>query len=1423
MTFKLFLCARGRVPLRAVLCSVFLLCASFHSQAQTTVKRARAAADSLAVAVNNVAIAGEYSLRGFTANFAFPVLSMISVTDDSGNVVPGLADTLRWLGRNDNVESGAPISQIWQPLLEYHRDRPAFPPDANIYNQPSGPFFTEVRKTVPFPTSTMLVMDVSGSMQDALADAKIANHVYVDLLRPVDRAGIIQFDNRIVRTQSMTSDKAQLKAVIEAAEPAGATAIYNALLLAIQETKREIRRRRAIILYTDGFDNASDSTSTVAAVIDSARAYGIPIFTISLGDFTSETDLKKIAVETGGLFFKSPTAKEMQRIYRRLSDIIQNFYMMAHGSTDPVRNNTWRLVDVTTNVASRHGRGLGHYFVPSVTPPMPVDIAFAFTSLTDTGIVVNGKNYNAVRPGEIYAYRLVVRNRGNAAANEVRVSQFLPDSVRLLDSSQPLLFTDGDSLVWQIDRLNPGAADSIIAAVQLAAQIPPALRELVSRGRMFAANDISPQDNSASDTVKIITTPPPPLHTDLAVFQRAQTDSFAVSGNDTLRFAAPAETYFYQITVRNASGVAAQNVIVKDFLPDSIRAHGFQPAPDLMTTDSLQWQLGILPAKSQITLRFNATVAGKMPAGTNVLINKIIAVADNEAENSRADNVASDTVYNLVKPLPPSNATDVALAFISKTDTSIIENGQAFNAVRPGEAYEYRLLLRNLGPAAAQNIRVSQTLPDSVRVLGASLPLLSVTADSVVWLINRLAPGQIDSITLQVKLAAQIPNTLRELASRARFFVANDTSAANNSAADTVRVLFAPPPPLQTDIAVFQRADTDSFVVVGSDTVRFARPNETYIYEITVRNLGNVAAQKLVVTDFLPDSVRASNFQPQPNLIASDSLRLQINSLLPLSATRFRFSATVANRMPAGTNLLINHVRLRADNEDPAQLSNNVAIDTVYNFVKPPPPSNATDLALAFSAVTDTNIIVDGRLVRAAKPGQEYEYRLNVSNCGPARASNIRVTQFLPDSVRFVRSSPSPIAANKDSLNWQIAQLENGREEALVVTVKLAAFVPQTLFRLISRAHLFATNDTTLANNSGLDTTYVISTQPASQKAKLAVRQFAQTDSFAVSGNDTLRYARAGETYPYFLIISNDSDVLAQNVSLTDFLPDSIRARNFQPAPALIATDSLRWHLGNLTPRRRLSLQFEATVSRFMPFGTNLIINKIRAQADNEDPAQSSSVAVDTVYNFVPPPQPLAPLIEARPAIVNVRDSIFVRVRVLEPIVAWDLWVYLADGRVTTDYADAFIAATPLAPGIWYEVSPPFTNTRLFTTAKQEPIRFELRTRNTFGLAASDTATVIVQSNNAMVLDRNVFEADREGPLAINFRLSSNRRARLDVYDLAGHHVTTLAENNFFAGWNTFNWNGTIAENGYQAGSGVYLITLRSGEYDDWKKVIIVR
>ncbi|MGP8330397.1 MAG: VWA domain-containing protein [Methanosarcinaceae archaeon] len=164
------------------------------------------AQDKLIIKVTNIDTRGDLSLRGLTSNFPFPILTTISVIDSQSNYIPGLADSLKWLRVNDLAENGQLISDIWRSLIENHRDNPGYPADQDIYNQFASPLFTEIRSSASEATNTMLVLDVSTSMDEEFENAKEAARTYVNLMRDTDQAGIVLFSGSVVKFVEMTYD-----------------------------------------------------------------------------------------------------------------------------------------------------------------------------------------------------------------------------------------------------------------------------------------------------------------------------------------------------------------------------------------------------------------------------------------------------------------------------------------------------------------------------------------------------------------------------------------------------------------------------------------------------------------------------------------------------------------------------------------------------------------------------------------------------------------------------------------------------------------------------------------------------------------------------------------------------------------------------------------------------------------------------------------------------------------------------------------------------------------------------------------------------------------------------------------------------------------------------------------------------------------
>lgn len=1520
--------------------------------------------NQIIICVNNIATRGEISVRGLTANFPWPILSTISVVDSVGDIIPGLADTLRWLRPDEIAENGEPVRQIWQPVLEYHEEDTLFPPDPDIYNQKPEPLFTEVRWTDPIPTSTMLIMDVSESMMRDIDNAKQGLCQYLDLFRPgLDRGGLVEFAGTVLDYVDMTSDTSILKNTIRSATLNPGTALYEGLMTGLNLIKSETGRR-AIIVYTDGGNNVTPFSPQ--AVIDSARANNLPIYTIALGTNTEDDSLKKIADETSGLFFKALTAEEMKVIYGKLAVLMQNYYVMAHASTDPDYNRTWRSVDVTTNYQGESGRAIGRYYVPGPPPQLFTDLSVSLESKTDTTIFADGDYFHAVKPGEIFDYIIRFENFGPDRAENIRLTHILPDSVSFISASIPPQPGIEDSLVWTLPALMPGVKDSIIVNVKLGDKIPINLKEIISDATIYAPDDTSPENNNDSDTTRVLF-PESPKKFDLAVMHTAATDTTIDIAGNNYDAVVQGESYDYRIKVFNNGPVPALNFTLWDVFPDSVTLTAFDIAPTRSGEDTLFWDFPFLEIGDSIIVTFQSQVDSRLPFLPFPLINTsgVNVLNDSLLEN----NVSITTVYGIArqKPLPP--ITDLSLALTSTTEKRITIGSKTWNAVMPGDTFQYHIDITNLGAHQADIVTITHAMHDSVHFISSSPAPKLIGENLLTWEFLNVQPSAKFTIPVTARLAESIPLDWDIITSQANLSSSNDTTLANNSDADTIKIIFEEPPPVKNfDLSMKQRVSRDTTITVGNKRFPAIFAENTYQYTLIITNSGPEAAIDFDVWDVFPDSAILSNFDHPVSRQTTDTLFWRINSLGAGDSATINFDALAAKSLPFYPYPLLNEAGIIASNDTMAQ--NNQDTTIVYVIKKSQISSLATDLEIKMASITDSTIIIDQETYNAVIPGENYKYHISVQNKGPYQADEVKLNHILPDSVKFISATVIPKSSADDSLAWEFDFIEPGKAVEIEISVKLSELVPNSLTELLSEAEIFARNDSTADNNRvddivkvkfqetpplkqqlnlairqiAISDTGIVVTRnlvaatmrggkyaykiivenfgpsdakdfsvwevppdlativdhslmptkivadtlfwqidqlnvgealtidlealaaddlpftpypllnraglfaeqdtladdnyservvyaiarpddPRTMNADISVRQYFQTDSSVVVNNERIYYVKTGEQYIYDIEISNESQVAAENVILTDFIPDSVSTSSYQPQPNFESNDSTQWNLGYMLPQTKISLRLNVTVASNMQVGRNLLIHRVVASASNEDPARLSNNTSSTeVINLVRPAGGWQPLIQADPQKVKIGSNIKVRVQVTVPIESWDLFVYLADGQIDRNYADQFITATSLPPNQWTEVDPQYEVTRMYSQEKNEPLIFELRVVDAFGDFKTAQATVEIESENDFILDRNVFvpDQDPEGKLPITFKISAESQVRLEIFDITGTRISLILESQYSAGDYTYNWDG-MTENGQKIGSGFYILTIQSGEYSAWKKLIIVR
>jgi Ca-activated chloride channel family protein len=165
------------------------------------------------------------------------------------------------------------------------------------------------------PITIGLVVDHSQSMSSKLPAVTAAASAFARLAHTHDELFVVMFSNDVRRpslgdAQPFTSDPAALDAALTARIPAGQSAIYDAVAEGLRHLPLGSSPRKALIVVTDGGDNAS--SMKYRDIRDLARKSQAVIYGIGLLGADSQEEnpelLKRLCRETGGTaYFPGPT------------------------------------------------------------------------------------------------------------------------------------------------------------------------------------------------------------------------------------------------------------------------------------------------------------------------------------------------------------------------------------------------------------------------------------------------------------------------------------------------------------------------------------------------------------------------------------------------------------------------------------------------------------------------------------------------------------------------------------------------------------------------------------------------------------------------------------------------------------------------------------------------------------------------------------------------------------------------------------------------------------------------------------------------------------------------------------------------------------------------------------------------------------
>jgi Ca-activated chloride channel family protein len=132
------------------------------------------------------------------------------------------------------------------------------------------------------PARVLVLVDASGSMNTEFktTSARMAVTQVLAALSPEDQTALAGFDSEYWGIVSWTNDRRKVEEGFASVRPFGSTALHDALAHAARDLASHGEGRRAVVVITDGADNAS--TETADAVIARSRALDVPIYAVSV-------------------------------------------------------------------------------------------------------------------------------------------------------------------------------------------------------------------------------------------------------------------------------------------------------------------------------------------------------------------------------------------------------------------------------------------------------------------------------------------------------------------------------------------------------------------------------------------------------------------------------------------------------------------------------------------------------------------------------------------------------------------------------------------------------------------------------------------------------------------------------------------------------------------------------------------------------------------------------------------------------------------------------------------------------------------------------------------------------------------------------------------------------------------------------------
>lgn len=230
---------------------------------------------------------------------------------------------------------------------------------------------------VTAPFNLVLLLDVSGSVEERIDFIRKAALNFLNTASPQDRIAIVSFRDDVQLVSNFTTDRRLLTERIKDIQAGGATSLYDALGYSLVDTMRPLRgERTGVVILSDGDDNRS--FLSFASILETIYETGVIIYPLYIPsglipaasapdatatldptrtrylELTSRADEegRRLAEVSGGTYYPITRLEQLQRAYDDVAAQLRTAYTITYESAPAVRREARVRVRVTREGAT---------------------------------------------------------------------------------------------------------------------------------------------------------------------------------------------------------------------------------------------------------------------------------------------------------------------------------------------------------------------------------------------------------------------------------------------------------------------------------------------------------------------------------------------------------------------------------------------------------------------------------------------------------------------------------------------------------------------------------------------------------------------------------------------------------------------------------------------------------------------------------------------------------------------------------------------------------------------------------------------------------------------------------------------------------------------------------------------------------------